>query len=77
MGAYAHAAFETTGTGQFMPLAGSQPFVGAANQLERVAETRVEIMAVGAEQVRAAVAKLKQAHPYEEVAYDVFKMENF
>ncbi len=78
-GRYAHydcCAFEVLGQGQFRPLAGSHPFLGQPNQVERVAEYRVEMICVQ-ENIKKAITALKLAHPYEEPAYIVSKFENF
>ncbi|KAI9745206.1 MAG: hypothetical protein M1818_001484 [Claussenomyces sp. TS43310] len=78
-GKYARTAFEIPGYGQFMPVAeaGAAPHIGTPGKLERTEETRVEIICVGEEVARASVAALKMTHPYEVVAYEVFKMEDF
>ncbi len=74
LGHYQHCAWQTLGTGQFMPLEGSNAFIGKVNQLETVAEYKVEIVCTEA-QVKPAVAALKRAHPYETPAYHVVKCE--
>lgn len=75
IGNYDQCAWECLGTGQFRPLVGSQPFLGQAHQLEKVAEYRVEL--VCAEQyLEAAIQALKQSHPYEEPAYLVIQLSN-
>jgi hypothetical protein len=50
--------------------------IGAVGQLETVEEMKVEIMCLGRSVMLQAVEALKKAHPYEEVAYEVYKMEN-
>ena len=72
-GAYQHCCWQTLGQGQFMPLEGSQPFIGEANNVAVVAEYKVEILCDKAV-VMAAVKALKQAHPYEEPAFDVLSL---
>lgn len=72
--AYTHCAWQTLGEGQFMPLVGSNAFIGEINKLEKVAEYKVEIICTE-EQIRNAVTALKQAHPYETPAYQVIKIE--
>ncbi len=68
LGNYDSCCWQTTGTGQFRPLAGSQPFVGSQNKIEKVTETRVELMC--RETVMEGVlAALQQAHPYETPAF--------
>lgn len=77
LGAYEECCWETLGTGQYKPLEGSQPFQGECNKLERVQELKVEM--VCAEGVIKQVIKVfKEAHPYEEPAYEVIKLcENY
>jgi len=76
LGDYQHCCWQVLGQGQFKPMAGSQPFIGEQGQLEKVQEWRVELV-VAAEQIKLAVAALKAAHPYEEVAYGVYALVDF
>lgn len=76
IGDYDSCCWEVLGRGQFRPLVGSNPFIGEQGELETVAEYRVELVCEDA-LIRAAVAALKLAHPYEEPAYDVMKLEPF
>jgi len=74
IGNYEQCAFLTRGTGQFAPIAAANPTIGSPGVLEQVEEDRVEVLVL--ERVREVVAALKEVHPYEEVAYDVYKLEN-
>jgi len=76
IGAYDQCVWQVLGEGQFRPLAGSQPFIGSAGQVEKVPEYKVEVVCADA-QIADSVARLKQAHPYEEPAYQVWKLEDF
>jgi len=76
IGDYEHCAWQVLGLGQFRPLAGSQPFIGSQDTLESVAEYRVELVC-SKESIEAAVAALRQAHPYEEPALDVVRLETY
>ncbi|PQE31344.1 structural toxin protein [Rutstroemia sp. NJR-2017a WRK4] len=78
-GKYVQCAFEIPGRGQFLPVAeaGADPHTGQPGKLEYTEETKVEILCVGEDVARKSVDALKSAHPYEEVAYAVFKMEDF
>lgn len=76
VGAYDSCAWQVLGQGQFRPLAGSDPFIGAQGQLETVPEYKVELVCAD-ELIAAAVAGLKRAHPYEEPAYQVWRLENY
>jgi structural toxin protein (hemagglutinin/hemolysin) RtxA len=73
---YECCAFQVLGEGQFMPKKGSQPFIGQIDQIERVAEYKVEMICDPA-CIHAAVQALKTAHPYETPAFDVIKLEAF
>lgn len=75
IGNYACCAWQTSGEGQFMPLDGSNAFVGQQDRLEKVEEYKVE-MVCDDHHIQDAIAALKTAHPYEEPAYQVFKLEN-
>lgn len=76
IGDYDKCCWQVTGTGQFRPLEGSNPHLGQHNQLERVDEYRVELVCSD-EQINAAVDALREAHPYEEPALDVWRLESF
>lgn len=76
IGDYEACCFQTRGTGQFRPLAGADPHIGQVGDLERVEEVKVELVCSDA-LIRDAVAALKAAHPYEEPAYEVWKLEDF
>ncbi|SDI68649.1 YqfO family protein [Billgrantia gudaonensis] len=76
IGDYEACCFQTSGTGQFRPLAGANPHIGKVDELERVEELKVELVCEDA-LIRQAVAALKKAHPYEEPAFDVWRLETF
>jgi hypothetical protein len=76
IGDYDSCCWQVLGQGQFRPLAGSQPFIGEQGQVETVAEYRVELVCEDA-LIAQAVAAMKQAHPYEEPAYDVWQLADF
>ncbi|PBK88876.1 hypothetical protein ARMGADRAFT_344803 [Armillaria gallica] len=77
IGKYDQCAFITRGTGQFRPGPGTTS--GSVGQLGRVVEDRVEIVVNDGskELVSTVIQELKKIHPYDEVAYDVLKMEDF
>ncbi|QSB19427.1 YqfO family protein [Pseudomonas sp. 15A4] len=75
IGAYDCCSWQVLGQGQFRPLDGSQPFIGQAGEVEQVQEWKVELV-VSDELIRQAVAALKNSHPYEVPAYDVWKLED-
>jgi dinuclear metal center YbgI/SA1388 family protein len=73
IGDYSHCSFATAGTGQFRPLAGANPTIGQVGRLERVAETRLEMVLPRGRRA-GVVAALRAAHPYEEPAFDVVEL---
>ncbi len=73
IGNYDQCSWQTLGQGQFRPLDGSQPFLGEKGRCECVDEYRVE-MVCDAALVADAISVMKQAHPYEEPAYDVIQV---
>ena len=75
IGNYDQASFQTSGTGTFRPLQGAQPYVGSLQQRSVTSEVRLEVVAPR-EKWKPIVEAMKQAHPYEEVAYDVLALEN-
>ena len=74
IGDYDSCCWQVLGRGQFRPLPGSNPHLGQHGELETVAEYRVELV-VDDEHARAAVTALKAAHPFEEPAYDLIRVE--
>ncbi|EED23536.1 adenosine deaminase [Talaromyces stipitatus ATCC 10500] len=75
-GKYTKVCFQTPGTGQFLPGDGAMPNIGAVGVLEHVEEMKVEVLCLGRETMLNAVKALVKAHPYEEVAYEVYKLED-
>ena len=73
---YGETCFTLKGTGQFRPLAGADPNIGTVGELERVEEDKVEMIVFGKDTVVEAVKVLKNAHPYEVVAYFVTRTED-
>ncbi|KAK6952906.1 hypothetical protein Daesc_005203 [Daldinia eschscholtzii] len=76
-GNYTECSWQTLGTGQFRPGDAANPHIGSVGALEEVPEVRVETLCVGEDVVKRAVKALKGAHPYEEPAYHVIKLENY
>jgi hypothetical protein len=74
---YTECCWSTMGTGQFRPGDAANPHIGKIGALEETPEVRVETLCVGEDVARQAVAALKTAHPYEEPAYHVIKLEDF
>lgn len=72
IGNYSHCSWSTRGHGRFKPEAGADPTIGEIGKLEVVEEERIEFLCPK-EKLTEVIAAMKQAHPYEEVAYDVYE----
>jgi hypothetical protein len=68
IGDYDSCSFQVSGTGTFRPQEGADPYIGQQGALEHVNETRLEVV-VSKPLSNQVIARLKQVHPYEEVAY--------
>jgi dinuclear metal center YbgI/SA1388 family protein len=75
IGNYSSCSFQVEGTGTFRPSEEASPTIGTSGELERVAENRIEVMFPTYLKSKVIQA-LKQAHPYEEVAYYLQHLEN-
>ena len=73
IGDYERCSWYTEGHGTFLGGEGSDPALGARGREERVREYRVETV-VPAERAREVVHALLEAHPYEEVAFDLYPL---
>jgi hypothetical protein len=73
IGDYERCSWYTAGTGTFLGGGETEPTIGKAGEEERTPELRVETV-VPNDRVAAVVAALIAAHPYEEVAYDVYPL---
>lgn len=73
IGNYSNCSFNLEGTGTFRPEEGTDPFIGKQGTIEYVKEIRIETIVP--EHVRKAViSAMLKAHPYEEVAYDLYPL---
>jgi len=75
IGRYSHCSFASPGQGTYRPLPGAQPFQGEIGQLSRAVESRLEILAPES-LLAAARSCLKETHPYEEVACDLYPVRH-
>lgn len=75
VGGYDECSFNVEGTGTFRAGPGTDPFVGEPGLRHAEPETRVEVICPVTVE-RAVVAALLEAHPYEEVAYDLVPVVN-
>ena len=75
IGKYSECSFSTPGKGTFKPGAETRPYIGEQGRLEEVDEYRLE-MVLYERELKKVVKALELAHPYEEVAYDVYELKN-
>lgn len=76
IGKYEMCSFQTTGRGTFKGAVDTEPFIGKAGNLEKVTEAKLE-MIVPSWKLNDVLTAMKAAHPYEEIAYDIYDLENF
>lgn len=74
IGAYTRCSFRTPGTGTFLPGDAADPYLGTPGELEFADEIRIETV-VPAYLIREAAAAVIAAHPYEEVAHDIYDID--
>jgi len=75
IGNYDNCSFNTTGTGTFRGNESSKPFIGKPNELSKEEEIRIETIFEG-DKEKKVLGALLGAHPYEEVAFDVYSLGN-
>ncbi len=75
IGNYSSCSFNTEGKGSFKALENANPFVGKKNVLHMEEELRIETIFPKAKKAKILNALLK-SHPYEEVAFDIYSLEN-
>ena len=73
IGDYTRCSWYTAGTGTFLGGEGTEPAVGERGREQRASELRVETV-VPADRAIDVVAALLDAHPYEEVAFDLYPL---
>lgn len=75
IGNYDFCSFSSRGIGRFKGNEKSNPTIGEAGKYEEVEEERVEVI-VPREILEKVINKMKSVHPYEEVAFDIYPIEN-
>jgi hypothetical protein len=73
IGAYEKCSWYTAGTGTFLAGEHADPAVGEVGREERIPELRVETV-VPVELAGTVVRALVDAHPYEEVAFELYPL---
>ena len=75
IGNYDNCSFVLEGIGSFRGNENSNPFIGEKGKLSLEKETRLELIfeSINESQI---ISALKQTHPYEEIAFDIYQLEN-
>ena len=74
IGNYTHCTFTLKGTGRFKPGEGAHPTIGQIGKLEETEEERIETVCE-ADKLQEVLKAIRDAHPYEEPATDVYPIE--
>ncbi|MCY0977575.1 Nif3-like dinuclear metal center hexameric protein [Chryseobacterium wangxinyae] len=75
IGFYDECSFTTEGKGTFRPIEGSNPFSGEQNIRENAIENMISVIFESFKQ-NQIINAMKSAHPYEEVAHQIYSLEN-
>src|SRR5690554_6786280 len=75
IGEYSNCSFRTEGTGTFKGSEKTSPALGQKLVYEKVDEVKLEVL-VNSWKVNKIISEVKKVHPYEEMAYDVYPLEN-
>ncbi|CEP80210.1 Nif3-like dinuclear metal center hexameric protein [Paraclostridium sordellii] len=75
LGNYKECSFSIEGEGRFKPCEGANPYIGEEGALESVNEVKIETI-VPQKTLGGVINAMIKSHPYEEVAYDLYKLEN-
>jgi hypothetical protein len=75
IGDYSFCSFSSKGVGRFKPEQGAHPHVGEVGKIEEVSEEKIETVCPR-EKLESVITAIKKVHPYEEVALDVYPLEN-
>ena len=75
IGEYSNCSYRLAGTGTFRGSEKTRPAVGGKDSLEFIDEIRLEVL-VDQWKIDKVIAAMKLAHPYEEVAYDLYPLKN-
>ena len=75
IGNYNNCSFKSSGVGTFKPLENSNPNKGVKGKLYSSKEDRVELVFLKDKQNKI-IQKLQENHPYEEIAYQIYILDN-
>jgi hypothetical protein len=75
IGNYSFCSFSSRGIGRFRPEPGASPAIGEVGKMEEVEEERIEVICQQ-EILKDVITAVKKAHPYEEIAMDVYLLQD-
>lgn len=75
IGNYDNCSFSSKGVGRFRGLEGTKPAIGESGKIEEVEEERIETICES-EKVKGVLEAIKEVHPYEEPAVDIYPLLN-
>ena len=75
IGNYNFCSFSTKGVGRFCGNKNSNPVIGKPENYESVEEEKIEVI-VPRTILREVIKKVRAVHPYEEVAFDIYPLED-
>lgn len=75
IGNYSDCTFHIRGNGYFMPMQGTEPFLGKTEELSKVSEVKIETI-LNVEILENVLKAMLLVHPYEEPAYDIIPLYN-
>lgn len=76
IGNYDFCSFSSKGVGRFHGNEDSNPSIGEAGNYESVEEERIEVL-VERDNLKHVIETVKLFHPYEEVAFDIYPLEDY
>ncbi len=76
LGRYSFCSFSSKGVGRFLPEEGARPAIGEVGIFEEVEEERIEVTC-HQDIVGNVVAAIKRVHPYEEIAMDIYPLQEW
>lgn len=75
IGEYSNCSFRTAGTGSFKGSEKSSPLIGKKMNYEKVDEIKLEVL-IDSWKLEKILSAIRKVHPYEEIAYDVYPINN-
>ncbi|OQY77592.1 MAG: Nif3-like dinuclear metal center hexameric protein [Ignavibacteriales bacterium UTCHB3] len=75
IGNYSRCSYRSEGKGTFLGSAETNPAVGSKGNFEQVDEIRLEVL-VNEQNLHTVIRKMREAHPYEEPAFDIYPVKN-